>query len=843
MAVSALMGALSAGTAALTGGALMGGFLIGGAGTFMTHFLVSTAMGAALNALSPKPASSGGAGGYSLTGESGSAVDHQIIYGKTKVGGIRIYDTTTGGETNTFLHRILAYAGHEIESYEEIYLNDEIVTLDGSGNVTSPSRYNGFVRIIRYYGTTTQSADSQLVAETSGNWSNLHTLSNIAYLYVRLKYNSDTFPNGIPVVSCVIKGKKVFDPDTSTTAWSDNPALCLRDYVSSSYGLAIPSTRIADDLVIIAKDICDEVVESEARYSCNGSFLTSATPKQVISNMLTSMGGLFWYSQGKWRMKAAAYVAPTVTLDEDDLRSGISLSTRHSRRDSFNTVKGTFRGSESDWQEADYPLVDDAAFISADNNLVNTVDFSLPFTTSSKTAQRIARVFLNRNREQLTVSATFGLKAFQVEVGDVVYLNNTRFGWSSKPFEVTTWDFGLSDGLDLQTNLTLREISPEVFTAVDGAVFENNNTSLPSPFHVPPVSFSNIETELRANFESLFNVIRLTVSSSDPASVERVEVQVQKVGDTAWTAVGVGDLGIYETSGLDDGDYNVRVRAYSYLGVKGDWFQPASFQAIGQAAPPESVTNFSANLSGGNVNLQWTPVGDPDLSYYKIRHTSDEGSSSWSNAVTYVDKVSRPASSVSVPAKSGAYMIRAYDKLGTNSPQLNSIVVPANSLEVFTNNLSLTDSPTFSGTKTNTSVVSSNLRITTTSSAPSSGTYLSSTYIDTSAVRRVRAYIDLNVSRFDSGSGLFDDLAGPFDSLTGLFDDLTGGGNFDDTDVVTYISITNDNPAGTPTWSAYQIFQAGDFYGRAFRFKVELKSNSIGVSPSISSLVAKIKYN
>jgi len=842
MAVSAVMGALSAGTAALTGGALMGGFLVGGVGTFMTHFLVSTAMGAALNALSPKP-SAGGSGGYSLTGESGSAVDHQIIYGRTKVGGIRLYDTTSGGETNTFLHRILAYAGHEIESYDEIYLNDELVTIDGSGNVTSPARYNGFVRIKRYYGTTTQAADADLIAEVGGNWTSDHKLSNIAYLYIRLKYNADVFPNGIPVVSCVIKGKKVYDPQTTATAWSDNPALCLRDYVSSSYGLGIPSIRISDSTVITAKGICNEVVESEARYSCNGSFVTSSSPKQVISDMLTSMGGLFWYSQGKWKMKAAAYVTPTVTLDENDLRSSISLSTRHSRRDNFNTVKGTFRGSESDWQPADYPLVDDSAFVTADNNLVNTVDFSLPFTSSSKTAQRIARVFLNRNREQLTVSATFGLKAFQVEVGDVVYFTNSRFGWNSKPFEVTTWDFGLSDGLDLQTSLTLREISPEVFTNVDGAFFENNNTNLPSAFYVPPVGFTSIETELRASFENLFNVIKLTVASVDPSSVERVEVQIQKVGDTLWTAVGVGDLGVFETSGLDDGNYNVRARAYSFLGVRGDWVQPDSFNVTGQAAPPQNVSNLSANLSGGNINLAWPPVTDADLSYYKIRHTTNEGSPSWSNAVTYVEKVSRPASSVSVPAKSGTYMIRAYDKLGTNSPQLSSVVVPANALETFTNNLSLTDSPTFTGTKTNTSVVSSNLRITTTTSAPSTGTYLSSTYIDTTSVRRVRAYIDLDVSRFDSGAGLFDDLAGPFDSLTGPFDDLTGGGNFDDTDVVTYISITNDNPAGTPTWSDYQIFQAGDFYGRAFRFKVELKSNSVNVSPSISSLVAKIKYN
>ena len=32
------------------------------------------------------------------------------------------------------------------------------------------------------------------------------------------------------------------------------------------------------------------------------------------------------------------------------------------------------------------------------------------------------------------------------------------------------------------------------------------------------------------------------------------------------------------------------------------------------------------------------------------------------NALTYVDKVSRPASSVSVPARAGTYMVKAVDK-------------------------------------------------------------------------------------------------------------------------------------------------------------------------------------
>jgi hypothetical protein len=846
MAVSAVMAAISTGVTALSGGAFLSIASIGLTGAF-GHFLITTAMGAALNALSPKP-NLGGTRGYSLAGESGAALDHQIIYGRARVGGVRIYDASTGGN-NDFLHRIMAFAGHEIQSYDEIYLNDEVVTLDGSGNVTSPARYNGFVRIKRYFGTTTQTADADLVSETSvlpkneGRWTSSHRLQNIAYLYVRFKYSQDAFPNGVPTVSATIKGKKVYDPRTTTTAWSDNLALCLRDYLSSAYGLAQPETRIDDTAVTTAANICDELVSGQKRYTCNGSFVTSFTPSQVVSDLLTSMGGLFWYSQGKWRMKAAKYVTPTVTLDENDLRSGISLSTRHSRRNNFNTVKGTFRGPESDWQPADYPKVSDPAFVSADNNIENVVDVPLPFTSDSVTSQRLANIFLRRNREQLTFSASFGLKAFQVQVGDFVYINNTRFGWVNKPFEVTNWTFGLVDGLDLQVQMTLREISEGVFDLRDAAVFENNNTNLPSAFYAEPVGLG-LTGEVRVINETLTDVILANVTATQPANVERVEVQFKKTSATNWTVIGVGDLGIYEAIVVDPSStYDFRARSYSFLGVKGEWEYVNGFQPVGLAAPPADVTNFRANLNGGVISLEWDAVPDLDLSYYLVRHALEESGATFANSTTAVQKVSRPATSVAIPTRPGTYAIRAYDKLGNPSVNSTQVAVPVAALETFTNTLTDTESPTFPGTKTGCSVTSGELRITTTTSPPSTATYEFTGYIDTGAVRRVRSRVDVNVNRFDSASALFDSVPGLFDSIPGLFDDFTGGTQFADTDVLTYISITQQDPAGTPTWSAWQLFKAGDFYGRAFKFKVELLSETSGVSPSISGLTARVQYN
>ena len=220
MVVSVGMALASTAVGAATGSTLAFGAVFGaGAGTFAyaaSHFLVTTALGAALNALTPKPSvgANNASRGYQVT-QTGSALDHQVIYGKVKVGAARVFDGTTGGN-NKFLHRVLAFTGHEVESFDEIYINDELVTLDGSGNVTSPSRYNGKVRIKEHLGTADQLADSDLVSEVP-EWTSEHRLRGIAYLYVRLKYDADAFPNGVPEITATIKGKKVYDPRSGST--------------------------------------------------------------------------------------------------------------------------------------------------------------------------------------------------------------------------------------------------------------------------------------------------------------------------------------------------------------------------------------------------------------------------------------------------------------------------------------------------------------------------------------------------------------------------------------------------------------------------------------------------
>jgi hypothetical protein len=808
------------------------------------YLAATAATSMALNALIPKPKLQGVNRGYQ-TNARGSALDHQIIYGRVKTGGAIIYNEATG-VNNKDLHRIIAYAGHEVTSFDEIYVNDEVVTLDGTGNVISPAKYDGLIRIKEHLGSPSQTADTDLVAESDGLWTTQHTLNGIAYLYIRLSFSSDAFPNGVPEITATIKGKKIYDPRDGTTAWSDNPALCIRDYITSGYGLGEDAAQLDDTLVSAAANVCDET-DTEAgttRYTCNGAFLTSVTPYDMLNDLLTSMGGMLWYAQGKWRMKPAYWTEPVLSLTNDDLRSGLSVSTRHSRRDNFNIVKGTFRGEESNWQVTDYPEVKNTDFINADGGQESTADIDLPFTDNSIEARRTARIALERNRQQLTVQASFGLRALAVQVGDNITLTVPRMGWDNKEFEVISWNFGLVDTLDLQVTMTLREISESVFDEVDdGIVYERDNTTLLSPFEVPGVGLgATVVAKVFA--EKLVNELTLTVTSASDLRIDSVEVQYKAVADTDYTTVGSGELGKFVIIDLEKGFYDARARAINTFGVKGEWEYLFNIEVDALSAPPANITNFIKELSAGTIFFSWDAVPDLDLSYYSVKHNPNTSGATWGNSSTVITKVARPSTVASLPARSGTFLIKAFDKNGNQSVDATTLVVLPAELPPLGTTQTLTEDPTFTGSKTNLSVVSSQLEITDASGATPSGTYLFSTYLDTGSSRTVRATGEVTFERiYKAGTLLWDAIPQNWDTWPDNFDTWTDeDAAFGDVSVTVYVRATPDDPAGSPTWGSWQVAASSDVVGRAFEFKAELASTNTNFSPSVITLLGKVEY-
>lgn len=608
-------------------------------GIQLTGFAAAAAtllVGAALYAIQSSLTKSNTTSGYELRNYKSSNADYQIIYGQVRVGAVIGYENSTGNE-NLYLHRVLLFAGHEIDDYVTFYINDEEVTsLSTDGDVAevtdkdgnTSTKYSGYIRINPHYGTDDQEADQDLVSDVE-EWTDSHRLRGLAYVYVRFKFNQDVFPNGAPTITATIKGKKVYDPRTDTIAWSSNPALCMLDYTISDFGLNEQPSKVDMTSIQTAANICDQTdtLAGDTRFTCNGAFTTDVSPDVVYKEMTKAMAGYFWNSQGFWRMKAGAWTDSVLSLNADDIRGSIQLSTRHSRSDNFNTVSGTFRGEETGWVETEYPEVTSTNFIEEDNDEVFKTDLSLPFCSFSVESRRIARIYLERNREQLVVQVPFSLKALGIEVGDVIDLTLDRFGWESKTFEVVEWNLNFEskgDGLVCIVDTVLREISSTVFNEFDdGKNYTRNNTTLESPFYVPDVGIT-LSNEAVVYRERLVNQLTATISCSESSRVMSVEVLYKKSSESTWISAGSGDLGNYKILDLDVDSYDVRARAINIFGSRGNWTFQTNYEVDATSDAPANVTGFDFTISSGTAFFSWEPVPDLDLSYYQIKRSVSE---------------------------------------------------------------------------------------------------------------------------------------------------------------------------------------------------------------------------
>ena len=100
--------------------------------------------------------------------------------------------------------------------------------------------------------------------QTDGEWDTSHTMSGISHIWIRVSLQGaeEIWKGTPPNIACAIKGKPLFDPRTSTTAWSSNPALVIRDYLLSDvYGCDVETSEIDDATFIAAANLSDETLD------------------------------------------------------------------------------------------------------------------------------------------------------------------------------------------------------------------------------------------------------------------------------------------------------------------------------------------------------------------------------------------------------------------------------------------------------------------------------------------------------------------------------------------------------------------------------------------------------
>jgi len=820
--------------------------------------------------------------GTMVTAKSGIA-PHRVIYGKTRVGGVMVYAESTGS-TNEFLHIVIAIAGHEINNITKIFFNENEVPTTSSGNdsngiarlvPSSGNQFEGKARFKVHTGADSQVADADLVSEIT-QWTTNHRLRGIAYLYARINFDSDVYPNGVPNITFEVEGKKVFDPRSSATSFSTNPALCIRDYLlNSDYGLGADTTEVNGTNITSVANTCDETVTianpsgTEKRFSMNGTFTLNKSPKSILQNMLTTVAGHLIYSNGQFKIRPAIFETPSVTLDENDLRTGITLNTRISKKELFNAVKGIYSEPDNNYQPQDYPVLTNSTFETEDNSERIFGEFNFPMTTSSHTVQRLAKIQLLKARQQISFTSDFNLDAFELDIGDTVQITNTRLGFSSKQFEVSGWSFSMNQGNDAPVPLVsceFRETASAVYdfsTSDYSTVSSGKATNLPSATTVSAPSGLTLTDEL-VQYNDGTVIVKLVINFTAPTDnfTEIFEVEVKQLTDADGNSVsddfkliGRGTRTKYEfLNVIDKAQYQVRVRGVNIFGVKSSTIT-GNRTIVGQIAPPSDVENFACNIIGKEAHLSFDPVPDLDLSHYRINFSPLTSGAEWQNSIVLVKKLSRPGTSIVVPAKTGTYLIKAVDKLGNVSINASSVVTQITTIGEFTDLLTQTENPAFDGTKTD--VVKTLFQETTpclvlkgnqlfddvsgnfdsitqtlfdggeNATVKSSGTYEFAQTVDAGAIVTTQITATLTQQVTDRAR-IFDFVSGDFDDQPSNFD---GDANTQCSSEL-QIAVSSD---GT-NFSSFQDFTIGDYTGRFFKFRVLMQSDNNTATPIVTAV-------
>ena len=851
--VGAIVGAgaaavVGASVAVIVGAAVVGAVIF----DYASDLLTPSIPGTPITPVTPDFGKNSVASGI-LTNKAANDEPIPIIYGQRKVGGTRVLLEVTGTD-NEFLHMVLSISEGEINSFENIYLNDVLST---------DAKFSGFLDVYKHTGSITQVADSNLVSAVSG-WTSNHQLKGTAYVYLKFKYDQDVFASGLPTITADVKGVKVYDSRTTATAWSDNPALCVRDYLTNTrYGRGIETILIDDVTFNAAANYCDELVTiggvSKKRYTCNGVVDTSSGSMDILKKLLTSCRGFLIFSGGKYKLVINKPETANFTFSEDNIIGAWSISMGN-KNSQFNRIRANFFNPDRSWQP-DLAIVDSATLRTLDNGLLLEKTIDLPFTSDIDRAKMITTINLNQSRQGIVCEFSATIEGLRCEAGDVVYIKHATPGWDTlnsnagklfrimrislrsidevkiiaTEYDATTFDFGTIAVSDSAPNANLPDMTT---TAAPIAISVSESL-------YDTIGSAGVKVRIKINWTASADIF-----------VREYNVEWKKSADSDWIFLTTTRN---TTARLDDADptlYDFRVRAVNSMGVSSAYTTLSNVTVNGLTTPPVDVDGLSFIALGGYAHLSWDLATDLDVRVggkVRFRHSNLTSGTTWESSTDIGSAVAGHNTTVVLPLLTGTYMAKFVDSTGNESVNVSSFVTTTVPDIIKMNAVATsTQHPSFTGTKTDMIAVDSVLKFEADTLWDSfsglmdtwhlldayggldkSGTYEFDTYLDLGATYTSRATASVAFTAFTLGDYI--------DDRTTLMDTWSDFDNIpSDVNLNLYVATTTDDPSGTPTWTAWAKFTVADYSARAYKFKIIATSTDVLHQINVTELSVQV---
>lgn len=485
-----------------------------------------------------------------------------VIIGKTIASGLLFFAEEEEGEQdeNEKITLALALAGHPIDRVGKIWLGDDLI--ETFGDKASWELHND-----------RKDADPFML-KNCPSWKEDMIGRGMAWLRVTLTFDQEKFPYGLPNVKCEIWGKKLFDPRTGKTEWSNNGALVILDYYRDY--LKVPDSDIDFESFKQSADLCDESVSnaengSEHRYTLNGAYDLNESPSSVLEAMHKCINAEPTFTAGKHGIQVGAYYGPALkTITESQLIDTVTCTPETGLKDATNAVYGTFIDAEQLYTKTDFTPVIVNEWIEEDGlEIRENVDYR--FVTSPYQAQRLARQYLRKKKAGRRVQLTMNLDGYAYRPGEVVILDLPSLNISGLEFRIAEWTFHALDGV----SLTLEEDGAYLYEDVIGKPFIRPPfTKLPTGGVPAPINLAFVPL-------SVTDIVQGYISWQNVASDVRYNtVNILQNGKVIQSIQVPGER--VDINGLTRGTYRVEVRA---INVAGAMSAPAISDFAIQAPP------------------------------------------------------------------------------------------------------------------------------------------------------------------------------------------------------------------------------------------------------------------
>lgn len=493
----------------------------------------------------------------------------------------------------------------------------------------------------------------------------------LAYMNATLKYTEE-LGGGNPVLTAIIKGRRILDIRDGQIKYSKNPALCLYDYmVNDIYGAGeyITEDLIDKDSFIDVANYCDGTVtyigidgvtHSEPRYQLDMIIAEKKSHLEVMQDILKTFCGFLVFSNDRIALRCERQQSSIYHFDDDNIvEKSISVKA-NSLDQSPNRIIASYIEPALDYTAVKV-IVDDTANQQPQpygRGQVVEQEILMGGIIRQTQALRVAKIYRDIIRLcPVTVTFKTGAMASHLEPGDVITISRKFIKDDGTQSDLLT-DIPLriqeikEDKGEYE--ITARQYNPSIYDDSLGA-------SLQTFPYVNKQEKINIVPDMSKPVENVKIVARKTSPTMTASGAYSIDVQWDKPDDVNYKAaqvwykradttpadiITVPNEGVTPNDLFSHGGWQYAGTDATHIVIANAWYRDTyvikiipvdtqdkthedyetlvTYKVSQRTAIPDQPSGFKIEF-GADITASWKAVSNTDVDFYELRYDGKLG--------------------------------------------------------------------------------------------------------------------------------------------------------------------------------------------------------------------------